>query len=61
MITQVMSRNEVTMAGTLTITAEPGYLAELEAVFIELSARGNVVTNGTVTVIAEAEPPTVDE
>ena len=49
------------MAGTLTITAEPGYLAELEAVFTELAGRGNVVTNGTVTVIAEADPPTVDE
>jgi len=61
MITQQITQDETNLSGTLTITAEPGYLAELQAVFIELSSRENVVTNGTVTILPPADPPTVDE
>lgn len=48
------------MSGKLVITAEPGYLAELLAVYTELSTRPNVYTNGTITILPPADPPTVE-
>lgn len=60
MITQQITTDETDMSGKLVITAGPGYLAELNALYIELSGRANVTTDGTVTILPPADPPIVE-
>lgn len=46
MLTQQIRISEMTNSGTLTITAEPGRLAELIGLQQELALRTNVQTEG---------------
>lgn len=57
MIIQQLTQNEVNMSGTLTVRAEPGNLAELNALALELQHRPNVRTDGTITELPPPPPP----
>ena len=61
MIQQQITQDETNMSGKLLVVAEPGYLAELLALFTELSTRQNVTTLGSITMLPPADPPIVDE
>lgn len=50
MLTQRLTVDESTMAGTLTISAEPSALAELMGLAGELRLRMNITTEGTLHV-----------
>ena len=58
MITQRLVQDLNTNAGTLTITCEPGNLAELLGIYEELKLRMNVTTEGTITTNPAPEQPT---
>lgn len=57
MIVQKLVQDQNLNSGTLTITAEPGHLAELVGLHEELRLRVNVDTQGTVTTNPKAEVP----
>jgi len=57
MLTQQLTGDPADMSGLLTISAEPGALAELQGLAKELGLRPTIVTNGSVEIVVEAESP----
>lgn len=62
MLTQRLVADEGTMTGTITITCEPGGLAELYGLHEELKLRANITTQGSIITTPPAEeiPPPID-
>lgn len=59
MLTQRLETNQPTNAGTLTITAAPGTLAELIGLAEELDLRMNIKTEGTIHQLNDPDQPDV--
>lgn len=59
MLTQRLVADEGPMTGTITITCEPGGLAELYGLHEELRLRANITTEGSIitTPPAQEVPP----
>lgn len=57
MISQQMTARLQDMSGSITITASPGSLQELQDLAAELAERPGMITNGTITYLAPLPPP----
>lgn len=61
MIRQQITMDQNNMSGKLVITADPGYLAELNTLYLELAQRSNIQTDGEITMLPPADPPIIEE
>ena len=57
MLTQRLVADEGPMTGTITITCDPGGLAELYGLHEELKLRANMTTQGSIITTAPVEVP----